>query len=155
MSRIETREHVMMFLFQASFRTDPVAGQLEMFKEDYPEVNEDPVYFVDMVYGVINRRAEIDEIALHIGTGGGECGSVERNLDRAGAPLKRRSLGDCCRRDGNECDEFLHGFSDCFWGGNLLDEGHRSRGARGDEPEALSNSDRHVGKVGRVFQNPL
>ena len=61
MSRIETREHVMMFLFQASFRTDPVAGQLEMFKEDYPEVNEDPVYFVDMVYGVINRRAEIDE----------------------------------------------------------------------------------------------
>ena len=61
MSRIETREHVMMFLFQASFRTDPVAGQLEMFKEDYPEVNDDPVDFVDMVYGVINRRAEIDE----------------------------------------------------------------------------------------------
>ena len=43
MSRIETREHVMMFLFQASFRTDAVAGQWEMFKEDYPEVNEDPV----------------------------------------------------------------------------------------------------------------
>ena len=61
MSRIETREHVLMFLFQASFRTDPVAGQLEMFKEDYPEVNDDPVYFVDMVYGVINKRAEIDE----------------------------------------------------------------------------------------------
>lgn len=61
MSRIETREHVMMFLFQASFRTDPVAGQLEMFKEDYPEVTEDPVYFTDMVYGVINKREEIDE----------------------------------------------------------------------------------------------
>lgn len=61
MSRIETREHVLMFLFQASFRTDPVAGQLEMFKEDYPEVTEDPVYFTDMVYGVINKRDEIDE----------------------------------------------------------------------------------------------
>ena len=61
MSRIETREHVMMFLFQASFRTDPVAGQMEMFKEDYPEVMDDPVYFTDMVYNVINKREEIDE----------------------------------------------------------------------------------------------
>ena len=61
MSRIETREHVLMFLFQAYFRTDPVAGQLEMFKEDYPDVTQDPVYFTDMVYGVINKRREIDE----------------------------------------------------------------------------------------------
>ena len=61
MSRIETREHVLMFLFQASFRTDPVAGQMEMFKEDYPEVMEDPVYFTDLVYNVINKRDEIDE----------------------------------------------------------------------------------------------
>ena len=61
MSRIETREHVLMFLFQAYFRTDPVAGQLEMFKEDYPDVTQDPVYFTDMVYGVINKRQEIDE----------------------------------------------------------------------------------------------
>jgi N utilization substance protein B len=61
MSRIETREDVLMFLFQAYFRTDPVAGQLEMFKEDYPDVTQDPVYFTDMVYGVINKRQEIDE----------------------------------------------------------------------------------------------
>lgn len=61
MSRIETREHVLMFLFQAYFRTDPVAGQLEMFKEDYPDITQDPVYFTDMVYGVINKRQEIDE----------------------------------------------------------------------------------------------
>ncbi len=61
MSRIETREHVMMFLFQAYFRKDPVADQIEMFKEDYPEVSNDPVYFTDLVYGVINKRDELDE----------------------------------------------------------------------------------------------
>ena len=61
MSRIETREHVLMFLFQAYFRKDPVADQIEMFKEDYPEVSNDPVYFTDLVYGVINKRDELDE----------------------------------------------------------------------------------------------
>ena len=51
----------MMFLFQAYFRKDPVADQIEMFKEDYPEVSNDPVYFTDLVYGVINKRDELDE----------------------------------------------------------------------------------------------
>jgi len=61
MSRIETREHAMEFLFQTGFRTDPVSEQIELFKEAYPQVAEDEAYFLDIVYGVINNRDELDE----------------------------------------------------------------------------------------------
>ncbi len=61
MSRIETREQAFRFLFQVGFRTDPVADQLNDFKENNPEVTEDPVFFTDLIYGVINNREEIDE----------------------------------------------------------------------------------------------
>lgn len=61
MSRIETREHAMEFLFQTGFRTDPVSEQIELFKEAYPQVTEDEAYFLDIVYGVINNRDELDE----------------------------------------------------------------------------------------------
>ena len=61
MSRIETREHAMEFLFQSGFRNDPVSGQIELFKESYPEIVDDEPYFLDIVYGVINSRDELDE----------------------------------------------------------------------------------------------
>ena len=61
MSRIETREQAFRFLFKVGFRTDPVADQLNDFKENNPEVTEDPVFFTDLIYGVINNREEIDE----------------------------------------------------------------------------------------------
>ncbi len=61
MSRIETREQAFKFLFQTNFRTDPVAEQLAVFKEENPEVAEDPVYFTDLIYGVINSKDEVDE----------------------------------------------------------------------------------------------
>ena len=61
MSRIETREHAMELLFQIGFRNDPISGQIETFKENYPEVVEDEAYFLDIVYGVINSRDELDE----------------------------------------------------------------------------------------------
>ena len=60
MSRIETREHAMELLFQAGFRTDPVSEQIEMFRDLYPEIKEDEQYFLDLVYGVINNRDELD-----------------------------------------------------------------------------------------------
>lgn len=61
MSRIETREHAMELLFQIGFRNDPISNQIETFKENYPEVVEDDAYFLDIVYGVINSRDELDE----------------------------------------------------------------------------------------------
>ena len=61
MSRIETREHAMKLLFQIGFRNDPISNQIETFKENFPEVIEDEAYFLDIVYGVINSRDELDE----------------------------------------------------------------------------------------------
>ena len=61
MSRIETREHAMEFLFQTGFRNDPVSEQIDLFREANPEVAEDEDYFLDIVYGVINSRDEIDD----------------------------------------------------------------------------------------------
>ena len=61
MSRIETREHAMDLLFQIGFRNDPISNQIETFKENFPEVIEDEAYFLDIVYGVINSRDELDE----------------------------------------------------------------------------------------------
>jgi len=61
MSRIETREQAMQLLFQIGFRNDPISNQIETFKENFPEVIEDEAYFLDIVYGVINSRNELDE----------------------------------------------------------------------------------------------
>ena len=61
MSRIETREHAMELLFQIGFRNDPISNQIETFKENFPEVIDDEEYFLDIVYGVINSRDELDE----------------------------------------------------------------------------------------------
>ena len=62
MSRIETRECAMEFLFQCNFRNDPVADQIDLFKENHPELSGDETYFIDMVYGVFNKRDEIDSL---------------------------------------------------------------------------------------------
>ena len=61
MSRIETREHAMELLFQTGFRNDPISEQIDLFRETYPEIIEDEDYFLDIVYGVINSRDELDE----------------------------------------------------------------------------------------------
>lgn len=61
MSRIETREHALEMLFQIGFRNDPVSDQINMFRETNPDIVEDEPYFLDIVYGVINSREELDE----------------------------------------------------------------------------------------------
>ena len=61
MSRIETREHALEFLFQTGFRNDPISEQINLFRETNPDIVEDEPYFLDIVYGVINSRDEIDE----------------------------------------------------------------------------------------------
>ena len=60
MSRIETREHAMELLFQIGFRNDPISEQITMFREVYPDIAEDESYFLDVVYGVINSREDLD-----------------------------------------------------------------------------------------------
>ena len=62
MSRIETREHALELLFQCFFRNDPVAGQIDLFKENNPDLAGDETYFLEIVYGVINKRDEIDAL---------------------------------------------------------------------------------------------
>ena len=61
MSRIETREHALELLFQIGFRNDPVSDQINLFRETNPDIVEDEAYFLDVVYGVINNRDELDE----------------------------------------------------------------------------------------------
>ena len=61
MSRIETREHALKMLFQIGFRNDPVSDQINLFRETNPDIVEDEPYFLDIVYGVINSREELDE----------------------------------------------------------------------------------------------
>lgn len=61
MSRIETREHALELLFQIGFRNDPVSEQINLFRETNPDILEDEPYFLDIVYGVINSRDELDE----------------------------------------------------------------------------------------------
>lgn len=61
MSRIETREHALELLFQIGFRNDPVSEQINLFRETNPDIIEDEPYFLDIVYGVINSRDELDE----------------------------------------------------------------------------------------------
>ena len=61
MSRIETREHALEMLFQIGFRNDPISDQINLFRETNPDIVEDEPYFLDIVYGVINSREELDE----------------------------------------------------------------------------------------------
>ena len=64
MSRIGTREHALELLLQIGFRDNPISEEIDMFKENHPELAEDPeneAYFLDVVYGVINSRDELDE----------------------------------------------------------------------------------------------
>ena len=61
MSRIETREHALELLFQIGFRNDPISDQINLFRETNPDIVEDEPYFLDIVYGVINSREELDE----------------------------------------------------------------------------------------------
>ncbi len=61
MSRIETREHALELLFQIGFRNDPISEQINLFRKTNPDIIEDEAYFLDIVYGVINSRDELDE----------------------------------------------------------------------------------------------
>ena len=61
MSRIETREKLMHFIYQTPYHIEPVASQLEKFKLENPLIDEDYDYFFKAATGILNNRDAIDE----------------------------------------------------------------------------------------------
>ncbi|MBO4408151.1 MAG: transcription antitermination factor NusB [Clostridiales bacterium] len=60
MSRIETREHVLKFLYQNNFRKEELNVQMEDFKTRFTEVEDDYDYFSSVVKGLIESKEDID-----------------------------------------------------------------------------------------------
>lgn len=63
MSRIETRESVVIFVYQTSFRSEPALDQLKLFMEDEANshIEGDKDFFCTLALGVLDNRAAIDE----------------------------------------------------------------------------------------------
>lgn len=60
MSRIETREHVLKFLYQNNFRKEELNVQMEDFKTRFTEVEDDYDYFSSVVTGLIESKEDLD-----------------------------------------------------------------------------------------------
>ena len=60
MSRIETREHVLKFLYQNNFRKEELNVQMEDFKTRFTEVEDDYEYFSSVVTGLIESKEDLD-----------------------------------------------------------------------------------------------
>lgn len=61
MSRIETREAVVFFVYQFEFRSESIEDQIKIYVENNPELEEDLDYFRTTVTGIIDNRAFLDE----------------------------------------------------------------------------------------------
>ena len=61
MSRIETREAVVRFVYQNAFRKESVEDQIALFIDNYPELEEDRDFFLEMVFGILNEQEDLDE----------------------------------------------------------------------------------------------
>lgn len=61
MSRIETREAVVFFIYQTDFRKEELMDQLKIYLEANPSIEEDKEYFMSTVLGVMDNREEIDK----------------------------------------------------------------------------------------------
>lgn len=67
MGRRETRENAMKLLYQIQIQRDDIEEQLDMFMDEN-EITEEPdkKYILDVVNGVVDKSAELDElIARH------------------------------------------------------------------------------------------
>lgn len=62
MSRIETRESVVFFIYQHDFRIEHVSEQINLYIENNPSVEEDVEYFKSTVLGIVSMRDKLDEI---------------------------------------------------------------------------------------------
>lgn len=66
MGRRETRENAMKLLYQIQIQKDDIEEQLEMFIEENG-IDEEPdkEYILDVVNGVVQKSAELDELIAH------------------------------------------------------------------------------------------
>jgi len=60
MSRIETREAVMKFIYQVEIRSCDYMDLMKDFKENQPEISEDFEYFYNASTGVLDNKEDLD-----------------------------------------------------------------------------------------------
>lgn len=61
MSRIETRESAVFFIYQTDFRNEEIEEQKRLFIEKNPSLEEDLDYFNVITSGVMDNRESIDK----------------------------------------------------------------------------------------------
>ena len=61
MSRIETREAVVFFIYQYEFRSENIEDQIKIYVENNQDLEEDIEYFRSTVTGIIDNREALDE----------------------------------------------------------------------------------------------
>ena len=61
MSRIDTREAVVFFVYQFDFRKEAIDEQINLFVKDNEDLQEDIDYFRSTVKGIISSRDSLDE----------------------------------------------------------------------------------------------
>ena len=61
MSRIETREAVVFFVYQYDFRKEQIDEQISLYINDHEDLKDDFEYFESTVKGIISNRDSLDE----------------------------------------------------------------------------------------------
>ena len=61
MSRIETREAVVFFIYQYEFRSENIEDQIKIYVENNQDLEDDIEYFRSTVTGIIDNREALDE----------------------------------------------------------------------------------------------
>ena len=61
MSRIETREAVVFFVYQYDFRKEQIDEQITLYINDHEDLQDDFEYFESTVKGIISNRDSLDE----------------------------------------------------------------------------------------------
>ena len=61
MSRIETREAVVFFIYQYEFRSENIEDQIKIYVDNNQDLEEDIEYFRSTVTGIIDNREALDE----------------------------------------------------------------------------------------------
>lgn len=60
MSRIETRESLVAFIYQTEFRTEDIEEQIKLYIDNNPEIEEDREYFFTLALGIMDNKDSID-----------------------------------------------------------------------------------------------
>jgi len=61
MSRIETREAVVFFVYQFDFRSETIDEQISIYVNSNEELKDDIDYFTNTVKGIVANRDSLDE----------------------------------------------------------------------------------------------